>query len=275
LVSKAKELDQFYTDPTYAKSFYNQIESAIDLSQADILLEPSAGTGSYYNLMDPVRRQGFDLDPQAPGIIHQDFLEWYPDSVPVPRIVTIGNPPFGKSARLAIQFFNHAATFSTHIAFTIPRTFRKASVINRLHQNFHLIHDETVPNNSFLYEEKPYDVWCCSQIWERRPIRREPIQILHLKDFTEYFEIVEPKNADFAIQRVGGRAGQIITQAFQGYSPESHYFIRAHHPLTLEIFSECDFETMKYNTVGNPSISPSELLQEWQTIFLKKDKKKT
>lgn len=270
MTSKAKKLDQFYTNPAYAKHFYSVVESTVDLSQADILLEPSAGSGSYYNLMDPKRRIGLDLDPQTSGVLKQDFFDWYPDEIPVPRIITVGNPPFGKSAKLAINFFNHAATFSTHIAFTIPRTFRKTSVINRLHENFHLVYDETVPDNSFIFEGKPYDVWCCSQIWERRPNRRERIEILHLKDFQEYFEVVDPEISDFAIQRVGGRAGQIRTENFKEYSAESHYFIKAHHPDTLRVFEQCDFETTKYNTVGNPSISPSELLEEWQNKFQKR-----
>ena len=59
----SRKLDQFYTNPEYAKALYRIIESKYELSSFDYILEPSAGTGSFYNLMDPNKRIGLDLDP--------------------------------------------------------------------------------------------------------------------------------------------------------------------------------------------------------------------
>ena len=36
---RSRELDQFYTNPTYAQAFYDVIKSTLDLNSADILLE--------------------------------------------------------------------------------------------------------------------------------------------------------------------------------------------------------------------------------------------
>ena len=47
------------------------------------------------------------------------------------------------------------------------------------------------------------------------------------------------------------------------YSKQSNFFIKAHHPFVLEIFKQVNFEVVKYNTAGNPSISPSELVELW------------
>lgn len=260
----SKNLDQFYTDPKYAQSFFNTIQSSLNLNDADILLEPSAGTGNFYNLMDTQKSIGLDLDPKHQGVIKQDFLEWKaPDSK---KIYTIGNPPFGKNSNLAVKFFNHAAKFSDVIAFVLPRTFRKASIVNRLNENFHLIYDQTVPDNSFIYNEKVYNVWCCAQIWIKKNSKREKKKILKLSEFTDFFEIVDPSHADFAIQRVGGRAGLIRTCDFENYSKQSHYFIKQNHSSVLDIFKKCDFDRVKYNTAGNPSISPSEMLELWKEI---------
>ena len=88
-----------------------------------------------------------------------DFFDFDYNQYRGEKILTLGNPPFGKNASLAQKFFNRSAIYSDAIAFLIPRTFRKASMINRLNRNFHCIFDETVPENQFVFEYKPYDDW--------------------------------------------------------------------------------------------------------------------
>lgn len=258
--NKSKDLDQFYTHPDYAYKFLDIVKKKTNYKNYDIVLEPSAGTGSFYNLLDN-RRIGLDLDPKCKGVIKTNFFDYDWTELKNKKILTIGNPPFGKNASLANKFFNHSARFSDTIAFLLPRTFRKASMINRLDNSFHLIHDETVPDNSFIFENKSYDVWCTAQIWQRKNKKREKIKIYSLTDADAFFKIVDPLKADFAIQRVGGRAGLIRKKDFNTYSPLSHYFIKSKHPKTLDIFESCDFELVKYDTAGNPSVSPNELVQ--------------
>ena len=52
---------------------------------------------------------------------------------------------------------------------------------------------------------------------------------------------------------------------FKHYSSSSNYFIKAHHDFVLDIFKQIDFNKVKYNTAGNPSISPSELVELFVT----------
>ena len=47
------------------------------------------------------------------------------------------------------------------------------------------------------------------------------------------------------------------------FSAESHYFIKAHDSRVLPVFEKINFDTVKFNTAGNPSISPSELIELW------------
>jgi hypothetical protein len=257
---QSKELDQYYTGPELAQYFLDKVQELLPYADYDMVLEPSAGTGSFYNLLD-TRRVGLDLDPKCTGVQKQNFYD-YMAPIPHGKILTVGNPPFGKNASDAVKFFNHSAKFSQAIAFVLPRTFRKTSLINRLDENFHLIFDETVPDQSFIHEGKPYDVWCTMQIWIRKENKREKIATKKLSDAKDYWEIVEPKLADFCVQRVGGRAGQVRTGAdFRTFSPLSHYFIRAIDPNCLDIFKSLNYEDLKYNTAGNPSISPSELVE--------------
>jgi len=256
----SRKLDQFYTAPSYARQFLTTISNLVDLDQYDHFLEPSAGTGSFYNLLDTNKRIGLDLEPKAAGIVQTDFFDWTP---PAGKIITIGNPPFGKNAALAVKFFNRAAEFSDVIAFVIPKTFRKASIINRLDANFHMIYDETVPDHSFIFNGTAYNVPCAGQIWQRKDTPREKIITLKLSQIRSWFELVEPAQSDFAIQRVGGRAGLIRLADRMNFSAESHYFIQAHDPRVLPVFQQVDFDTVKFNTAGNPSVSPSELIELW------------
>ena len=256
----SRKLDQFYTDPAYARQFFKTISKTVNLNEYDHLLEPSAGTGSFYNLLDPSRRIGLDLEPKAQGIVKTDFFDWVP---PTGKIITIGNPPFGKSAGLAVKFFNRAAEFSDVIAFVIPRTFRKASIINRLAKQFHCVYDETVPDNSFIFNGSAYSVPCAAQIWQRKETPRAKIITIKLEQIKQWFELAKPADSDFAIQRVGGRAGLIRTTDRMNFSAESHYFIKAHDARVLPVFQRVNFDTVKFNTAGNPSVSPSELIELW------------
>ena len=257
----AKDLDQFYTNKNYAKHFLDKIDQLVDRSIFEMDLEPRAGTGSFFSQLNSSKRIGVDLDPKIDEVIKSDFFNW---KCPVnKKIITIGNPPFGKNANLAVQFFNKAAEFSDVIAFILPRTFRKISITNRLNLNFHCIYDETVPDNSFIFNNESYDVWCCAQIWVKLPEQRQKVKPKKISDFAKWFSMAEPQDATFSIQRVGGRAGMIRTKDFSGYSKESHYFFKTDDNKVLEAFSKIDFSCVKYNTVGNPSVSPNELLELW------------
>lgn len=272
--NKSKELDQYYTGPDLARYFLDKVQELLPYSDYDTVLEPGAGTGSFYNLLDS-RRVGLDLDPKCAGVVKQNFYD-YVAPVPHGSILTIGNPPFGKNASDAVKFFNHSAKFSQAIAFVLPRTFRKDSVINRLDDSFHLIFDETVPDNSFIHDGEPYDVWCTMQIWIRKETKRPKIEIKKVTDARDYWEIVEPKDADFCVQRVGGRAGQVRTGTdFRTFSPLSHYYIKSNNPNTLDIFKSLDYEDLKYNTAGNPSISPGELVTKFFEAVESQDAKLT
>ena len=99
------------------------------------------------------------------------------------------------------------------------------------------------------------------QIWVRKETKRAKIAVKKLSDAKDYWEIVEPNLADFCVQRVGGRAGQVRTGSdFRTFSPLSHYYIKSNNPKTLDIFKSLNYEELKYNTAGNPSISPGELV---------------
>ena len=57
-------LDQFYTDLNIAK----QCIDSIDITKYDVVIEPSAGAGAFYNQINHKYKMGFDLEPKCDGV---------------------------------------------------------------------------------------------------------------------------------------------------------------------------------------------------------------
>jgi len=255
--------DQYYTQEEVARALYAEVVRRYD-SDLFQMLEPSAGDGAFFRLM-PSGSLGIDIDPKCPGITQADFLERRVESGR--RVATIGNPPFGKNASMAVDFFNHAATMSDVIAFVLPRTFRKRQLQNRLRRNFHLVHEQNVPADAFRFMGKPYNVPAVFQIWERRDSERA----LHVTDTSHKdFAFTTPGKADFAIQRVGANAGR-IHHDFER-STNAYYFVRVATrsaraiDRVQRIMRLLDFRGAAGNVAGNPSLAKSEIVALYQAF---------
>lgn len=263
-MSSARELDQFYTKAAVAVNCIHFLANYIDTKGA-YFVEPSAGAGAFWSQLPDADRLGLDLDPKHEQIRKADFLKFDPQKeLPSGRvIVTIGNPPFGKNSSLALKFVNRAAEFSDVVAFVLPMTFKKESMKAKLARNLHLVAEVDLNPYSFEFEGADYDVPCVFQVYERRATLRE----VTLGDLTHSdFEFCTPATADFAIRRVGGLAGKVISD-FSSYSPASHYYIKAKAPGCKAIFEGLCWDDVKHNTAGNPSISKRELVRGYATAL--------
>lgn len=248
-----RHLDQIYTRDDVAQLLYDLFKGYFDPTNY-VMIEPSAGTGPFYKLL-PVGSLGYDLEPKCEGVEKADFLTVEID-IPREKVAVIGNPPFGKNASLAVRFFNHAAGQSSVIAFIVPRSFKKASIENRLDRKFHLVREMPVPKDAFLFDDQPYDVPCVFQIWERRETKRvlRPTRTTHSD-----FKFTTVDRAHFAIRRIGARAGHIDHDLNK--SASSHYFIKGLAGRNVEaIMRQLDFASVAGNTAGCPSIAKSEIV---------------
>ena len=250
-------LDCFYTLPEAASRCLSKLQAITDFNDYDLFIEPSAGSGAFLDIL-PQPRIGLDIMPaDHPEIVQTDFLRWKPHSnMGNAKAMVVGNPPFGKNSSLAVKFVNHAATFSDCIAFILPRTFRKASVVNRLDANLHLKLDMQMPEASFEFAGEVYLVPTVFQVWQREdaPRKRKAQPASH-----GHFDFVDKRAGEFAIQRVGANAGKIKMDT-KPVSPNSHYFIKPRNRLVIKVFQSIDWSAAKYNTAGNPSIAKSELV---------------
>jgi predicted RNA methylase len=261
-----QKLDQFYTNPSVARECLEDIVQEIGpLADWSLIVEPSAGSGSFLNLL-PRGTIAIDLDPSASEIIRADYLTWEPLTPPRDCLV-VGNPPFGKNSSLAIEFFNRSARFADTIAFILPRTFRKASVINRLHKGFHLVHERILPLDSFHTPQgTPRAVPTCFQIWRRAEHPREP-RTKGPCTHPDWSWLESPIGATHAIRRVGVAAGKLIQNQI-GISPASHFFIEAHIPhldaVWKDVWEVCWRQegalNAKWDVAGNPSLTKEEIV---------------
>ncbi len=268
-------LDKFYTIPTISKECINIVGSKYDWSSWDLVIEPSAGNGSFLLQIPTDNKYGLDIEPGHNDIQKCDFFNYTPLSPDIlnnpKRILVIGNPPFGKVSSLAIKFFNHAAKWANVIAFIIPRTFRRISVQNKLNKYFHLVHDNEIPTNPCSFNP-PMMVKCCFQIWEKNKNVRPTIKLetTHIDwDFLSFGPIdhkgqpTPPDGADFAIRAYGGKCGEIkdIAEELKNLRPKSWHWIKCNinKDMLIERFNMLDYSN-SLNTARQNSMGKGELV---------------
>lgn len=251
----AAVFDQYYTRSDIAQHCVEVMAGYVADMRGYQWIEPSAGKGAFLRFM-PLGSRGFDLAPKGPGIECADFL-----TLTLPRgrpLAFMGNPPFGKNASLAVRFVNHAALQGDFIAFILPRSFRKASIQNRIDRHLHLVHDEILEPNAFEFRGASHDVSTVFQIWERRGEERPLHRVAAVHPD---FAFTTPALCDFVIQRVGARAGRIHHD--RGASPNCHYFIRCNAGTwerLAAVMATLDFAEAARNVASNPSLAKSEII---------------
>ena len=156
-------LDKFYTQKHVSKQCFDFLHKQLNISDEVIYLEPSAGAGSFLDLL--TNYVALDIAPEDDRIVEQDYLLYTTDKT---DYITIGNPPFGNRSKLATDFFNKAASMSDVIAFIVPVSFMKWSVQKNLSANFALHSYMYLEPESFSSNGEPYSVRTVFQIWVKK-----------------------------------------------------------------------------------------------------------
>jgi hypothetical protein len=240
--------DKFYT----IVDNLPDIEEYLELNTGAIYLEPAVGSGNLLALIPGENYVAFDLYPDDNSIVTEaiDFLTTQLDYY---NYITIMNSPYGTNANLAIKFFNHAAKYSKKIVCIVPLTFNKISVINKLSTDFSLIFNETLPKNSFTFNNKPYNVPTCIQVWNRA---NEPRILQKTKLTTDLFDFGTFEDYTIAVRRAGSKAGKIVevTKKVEGI-----FWIKCNEQIK-ELIASIDFSDIVINTVGVKSLSKHEFI---------------
>ena len=166
-----KEKDQFFTPNDTANYCYNKFIEIItkygDTDTDYTYIEPSAGNGSFFNLLPKDRRIGMDIEPMHDEVIKHDYLEWKPTKNT--KYAVMGNPPFGLRGQLALKFINHSSQFADYVCFILPQLFESdgKGVPRKRVIGYNLIHSEKLNTKFESPEGKPISVECIFQIWSK------------------------------------------------------------------------------------------------------------
>jgi hypothetical protein len=249
--------DQFYTNETVAKTCIDTIINLLPFTSNYLWIEPSAGNGAFlHNIPASYEKIGLDIEPKAKDIRKQDYLKW---AAPKDKdILIFGNPPFGRQSSLAKAFISKSCEFAKIIAFILPKSFTKPSMITAFDLKFHLIHSVELEKNSFVINDSKHDVPCVFQIWQKKEEDRAVEEKINPVGF-QYVKASEKYDAAF--RRVGGLAGKCYKNNGTKYSIQSHYFIKFDDsvlPSLETIIEKVNQHTFPSNTVGPRSLSKSE-----------------
>jgi hypothetical protein len=268
-------LDKFYTLPSVSKNCLLTIEKMYPWTTWDLVIEPSAGNGSFLTQIPTPKKVGLDICPEHPEILQQDFLKYNPPNE-LGKVFVVGNPPFGRVSSLAIKFFNHAAEWATVIAFIVPRTFRRVSVQNKLNPRFHLVLDEEIPMEPCSFSP-PMTAKCCFQIWEKKETPRSVIELPTTHPDWDFLPFgakdtngqpTPPQGADFAIRAYGGKCGEIVTDRLESLRPKSWHWIKSkiEKNRLIQRFQNLDY-TLSLDTARQNSIGKGELVKLYSEEF--------
>ena len=250
--------EQYYTPAQTAQELTARLASMVPNLAQRTVIEPAGGTGAF---IDAATQLGvanflsFDIEPKHPKVKKGDFLK---TTLHAQAAVTLGNPPFGRNNSLSIPFFNHAAEHSDYIAFIVPRSWRKWSVTNRLHRNFHLIDDldlqlDYVTEAGELMHSKKR-LATCFQIWERR----EELRSLMAVADNGLVSKTTPELADVSLTVFGYGCGQLKTE-FLRQPNTTQMFLKLGHPKSLDALRSVDFSRFFKNTAYTEALSFQEI----------------
>ncbi len=264
------EREEYYTAHQLAEQCVDFAHRHLSFDSFQYILEPSAGDGVFARLLPEEKRICIDVHPRSELVQKADFLKWHPPLLHG-SILTIGNPPFGQRAALAVKFVERACDFSDAVAFILPRSFRKHTFLNRIDPMFHLAGQFDC--DSFRTPEgEALSVKSVFQVWIRRSIPRETIQLPTSHDhFTlKHFHLSRTspealeaarRDFDFVIAQVGAN--------FQPKSPDevsagSYWFIKARHQGVREVFGRLDFSFLEGTNTAFMSLSKKDIIRAYE-----------
>lgn len=250
--------EQFYTPSALALELSKSLKQHVGDFASHTFIEPAGGTGAFINAvaqLGATKILAFDIEPKHPTVKRADFLG---TKITAKNAITVSNPPFGRNNSLSIPFFNHAAEASDFIAFVVPRSWRKWSVVNRLDRRFHLIHDQDLQidyvdeADSPLHEKN--NLKTCFQIWQKRAEQRPIYRVTDLGLVTK----TDAANADVALTQFGFGCGTVTTE-FKREPNTTKLFLKVRDAEVAAALKRVDYSMFYVNTAYTEALSLQEV----------------
>lgn len=254
--------EQYYTPASTADQLVDVVGGLLSVDSINPwqhhFIEPAGGTGAFVSAL---QRRGVskihavDIEPHHPLVNQGDFLAWHPE---VQGAVTISNPPFGRNNKLSVRFFNHAADFSQLIAFVVPRSWRKWSVINRLDPRFELVSDTDLQVSYVDLDGRPLSIHnhlrTAFQVWQ---LAAEPRAKLLVRDMG-WVEKTSFEQATHSLTSFGYGCGRVSTDLSAGQKSTDIY-LRVKNQSVADALPLLDYRKFSVHTAYTAAISLPEL----------------
>ncbi|AXE60960.1 SAM-dependent methyltransferase [[Mycoplasma] phocae] len=280
------KLDQFYTNPLICNHLVEVVKKLIPNQLDHEILEPSAGTGNFIDaLIDiaKVKRRhiiAYDIEPKADNIEKKDYLK--ENIIFSDKRFVIGNPPFGYRGKLALEFLNKALSEANYVAMILPNIFQRYSIQKQVNKNAKLIYVETLGDDSFIVNDRKYDVKCVFQIWtientsdsdmrikEAPAIRHQDFKTFihnNTENTLKYFDKSKYK-WDFAVHRQGYYDYNLkITNPKKLIKNRQYFFVKVINDQAWDIINKIDFKKLSKSNTQVYGFSTTDFVEEYKRL---------
>ena len=284
--------DQFYTKISISDELVKRMMSIIfnkrerERERANFL-EPAGGEGSFIrsllkNNISRAKISSYDIEPGHNHITKGDYLkkELTYDN----ERITIGNPPFGKRGKLALEFLNKALTEAPYVAFILPNIFNRYSIQKQINPQAKLIYTKQLPADAFYTKKsKKYTVKCVFQIWTTNSATKNlrittPLPIRH-PDFTTYIHNNTQQTLKYFDQKKYQWDFAVYRQGFYNYQKKftsrrelktnrQYFFVKAKNKDVLAIIKKINFTKLSLSNTQVCGFSTTDVVRAY--IILKK-----
>lgn len=209
--------------------------------------EPCAGNGSLLQGLPGSVIKG-DIHDYGIGAKIENFLE----AAPKGANLIFTNPPFGRAGSLALKFLQKASKECNRLAFILPASFRKVSMLDRVPKDFALVGDFPLPDQNYILPDgTTRKVLTTFQLWECSPSKRPTLS--HIAPYQTYTKRVPPAEAEFAFRTQGASAGRVLPGL--DYNPASTAFLRG----GLDRIQQHNWTTIAKFTAGIPAMGLNDV----------------
>jgi len=239
--------DAYFTAPTSAAFCVSILKDYKWVTTSTTTHEPCAGNGSLLAGL-PGRVIAGDLHDYGIGTTVENYLESPSKS---PDLI-FTNPPFGRAGSLALKFLQKAAKETNRLAFILPASFRKVSMLDRVPKDFALVGDFPLPDQNYLLPDgTTRKVLTTFQLWECSPSKRPALS--RIAPYQTYTRRVPPSEAQFAFRTQGASAGRVLSGL--DYNPASTAFLKG----GLNRIQQHDWTHIAKFTAGIPAIGLNDV----------------
>jgi hypothetical protein len=239
--------DAYFTSPSSAKFCIDVLKDYQWVTANTTTHEPCAGNGSLLTGLPGSVVKG-DIHDYGIAATIENFLEADPKGADL--IFT--NPPFGRAGSLALKFLQKATTECNRLAFILPASFRKISMLDRIPKDFALVGDFPLPDQNYILPDgTTRKVLTTFQLWERSPTKRPSLS--KIAPYRNYTERVPPSEAEFAFRTQGATAGRVL--AGLDYNPASTAFLKG----GLARIQKHDWTQIAKFTAGIPAMGLNDV----------------